>query len=205
MHHCYCRYCWYCCCSLLEVHDGQWSFTKGGFTTPPGVPPPTTPPRQPRFRLKEKTPFKDTVYGPDFVYSLTTPPSTNKSGGWKKCAHPNCPTPLDTLMRLTGIKVGYAHRKRPDMRVCGACRTRAWPATESGDGGVVAVRPKSVGQDHENKSDSHLQLQINLNAKQCINFANACSSANADTCAGNAYLHVFVMQTHANMHICMCL
>lgn len=57
--------------------------------------------------------------------SLDETPS--KKGGWMKCEHPSCPSPSDTLYKLTGKKRGYEHITNSDVRVCGSCRKTALP------------------------------------------------------------------------------
>ena len=98
-----------------------------------------------RHRLHSKAPealtcysalaCSDTLRRLNSETSIATTPqsadSRSKMGGWRKCGHPCCPCPSETLQALSGLKQGFSHRTHTDVRVCGPCRNRPWPANST--------------------------------------------------------------------------
>ena len=95
--------------------------------TPSGV--------EPRRRLRQKTKPQDCSP----AYAIESPPSSKK-GGWRKCEHPGCDQPLQTLLSLTGNKSGVAHVVQKDKRVCTLCQKRPWHQNLQ----IVPAEPVSV-------------------------------------------------------------
>ena len=100
-----------------------------------------------RRRLRQKTKPQDCSP----AYAIESPPSSKK-GGWRKCEHPGCDQPLQTLLSLTGNKSGVAHVVQKDKRVCTLCQKRPWHQNLQ----IVLAEPVSVVEPSDSSKQNRL-------------------------------------------------
>jgi len=82
---------------------------------------------------------------------------TTPRGGWRKCEHPLCKTPNDTLLKLTGRKGGYEHLANPSLSVCGQCRRQPLPKADAEL--QLAVMSSPVSKDAKSKINVDCDMQ----------------------------------------------